>query len=60
MGIGSIKHLFAENQKYLFEVGVRNYDDLLEIYPLDARMLIKDDLLHNVSSEYSSNIWNLF
>ena len=55
-GIGSIKHFFTENQKHLFEVGVRNYDDLLEIYPLDARMSIEDDLLHNASSEHSSNI----
>jgi len=37
-GIRSIKHLFTENQKYLFDVGVQNYDDMLEIYPLDARI----------------------
>ncbi len=59
-GIRSIKHLFTENQKYLFDSETQNQDDLLKIDFLGAKMAIENGLLAWTLSDYSSNIEDLF
>ena len=42
----NIKHIFAENQKYLFGWETQNHVDFVEIDFLNAKIAIEDDLLN--------------
>jgi hypothetical protein len=40
LGIGSLNHLFAVNQKYSFGSGALTHDDLLKIDFLEEKIII--------------------
>jgi len=46
LGTRSIKSLFGENQKYLFDSETQNHDDLLKINFLGPKIAFEDDLLN--------------